>query len=364
MRFLFIEPFYGGSHKVFTDGWINNSKYRIDLVSLKAEKFKWRIRASAYYFRNLISDIYQYDGLIVTDMINLSDFKSFFKKNIPPVLFYFHENQLDYPLASNQKSDYHLIFSNISSAVSADLLYFNSYAHKNSFIDSAKSVLRTMPLEDGDLSILDEINSKAEVLYPGCDFKFLGKSKKKNNKIPHILWNHRWSYDKKPEVFFNVLSDIKKAGFDFRLIILGEKEAKKNKIFSEAQIKFKNEIVHFGYAEDKTDYYNLLLRSDIVISASIQENFGYSVVEAVRAGCIPLLPGRLSYPEIIPAQFHDQVLYKDYGDLFRRLSFMLSGSGQKNETFIKKLSDAMNTYSWYNIIKDYDRALEKLADLS
>jgi glycosyltransferase involved in cell wall biosynthesis len=107
-----------------------------------------------------------------------------------------------------------------------------------------------------------------------------------------------------------------------------------------------------------------LLRSDIVISASIQENFGYSVVEAVRAGCIPLLPGRLSYPEIIPAQFHDQVLYKDYGDLFRRLSFMLSGSGQKNETFIKKLSDAMNTYSWYNIIKDYDRALEKLADLS
>ncbi|TFG42538.1 MAG: hypothetical protein E4H43_03000 [Bacteroidia bacterium] len=46
-------------------------------------------------------------------------------------------------------------------------------------------------------------------------------------------------------------------------------------------------------------------------SAAIQENFGISVIEAMLMGCVPLLPDRLSYPEILPEEFHEHFLYKN-----------------------------------------------------
>ena len=42
------------------------------------------------------------------------------------------------------------------------------------------------------------------------------------------------------------------------------------------------------------------------------------MVEAIRYGCIPLLPDRLSYPEIIPKVFHGDFLYKDQTELVEK----------------------------------------------
>ncbi|MBW2579340.1 MAG: DUF3524 domain-containing protein, partial [Deltaproteobacteria bacterium] len=36
MKFLFLEPFYGGSHRDFADGWIKHSRHRFDLFTLPA----------------------------------------------------------------------------------------------------------------------------------------------------------------------------------------------------------------------------------------------------------------------------------------------------------------------------------------
>ncbi len=53
--------------------------------------------------------------------------------------------------------------------------------------------------------------------------------------------------------------------------------------------------------------FQLLHAGTIVLSTALHEFFGMSVVEAVRAGCRPLLPARLSYPELFDGNF----LYKD-----------------------------------------------------
>ncbi|MGD9334817.1 MAG: DUF3524 domain-containing protein, partial [Desulfobacterales bacterium] len=36
MKFLFLEPFFGGSHKDFAQGLVSHSRHRIDLVALPA----------------------------------------------------------------------------------------------------------------------------------------------------------------------------------------------------------------------------------------------------------------------------------------------------------------------------------------
>ena len=47
----------------------------------------------------------------------------------------------------------------------------------------------------------------------------------------------------------------------------------------------------------------MLSRADWVLSTASHEFFGIAVVEAMLMGCLPWLPDRLSYPELVPAQY-------------------------------------------------------------
>ena len=100
-----------------------------------------------------------------------------------------------------------------------------------------------------------------------------------------------------------------------------------------------------------------------MISTARQENFGIAVIEAVRYGCVPLLPARLAYPEIIPKRFHPQVLYKDPGELVEKLSRLITDYSEF-EKLRCDLSKQMSRFAWENLIDRYDQELEKLALLS
>lgn len=49
---------------------------------------------------------------------------------------------------------------------------------------------------------------------------------------------------------------------------------------------------------NKSDYYDLVAKSKVVVSYALQENFGFGVAEAAFLGCTPVLPNRLVYPEL------------------------------------------------------------------
>jgi len=50
----------------------------------------------------------------------------------------------------------------------------------------------------------------------------------------------------------------------------------------------------------KAEYHSVLRSSQVVVSFALQENFGFGVAEAVNAGCFPIVPNRLVYPEFYP----------------------------------------------------------------
>jgi hypothetical protein len=50
IKVLFLEPFYGGSHKVFADGLIHHSRHAAHLFQLPARFWKWRMRGAALHF--------------------------------------------------------------------------------------------------------------------------------------------------------------------------------------------------------------------------------------------------------------------------------------------------------------------------
>ncbi|MDQ7051374.1 MAG: DUF3524 domain-containing protein [candidate division KSB1 bacterium] len=121
-----MESFYGGSHKNFLDGLVKYSRHQIEPITLPARFWKWRLRASALYFaEQYAKSVKKYDLLIATDMLNLAEFKALSNYDRPMVMF-FHENQLTYPLPERESFDPHFGLINIVSALAADLNLFNS----------------------------------------------------------------------------------------------------------------------------------------------------------------------------------------------------------------------------------------------
>jgi hypothetical protein len=51
---------------------------------------------------------------------------------------------------------------------------------------------------------------------------------------------------------------------------------------------------------DKDEYYKLLSKAKVVFSCSKHENLGIGTYEAVRLGCVPMVPDKLSYKEMYP----------------------------------------------------------------
>ncbi len=111
---------------------------------------------------------------------------------------------------------------------------------------------------------------------------------------------------------------MQERGIAFRLIVMGQSFANNPSCFEEAERKLRDEILHFGYVETRNEYADFLHRADLIVSTARHEFFGISILEGIRAGCYPLLPANLSYPEL----YDEKYLYR-HGELILRLSEFL-----------------------------------------
>jgi glycosyltransferase involved in cell wall biosynthesis len=205
------------------------------------------------------------------------------------------------------------------------------------------------------------VRDKAAVLPVGIDLRRLDRvfARERSEGPPVILWNQRWEYDKAPQVFFQALDALVEDGVAFRVVIMGRSHRQSAPEFDAARERLGERVVHFGYAAD--DAYPVLLhRSDVVISTAIHEFFGMAVLEAVYAGCFPVLPDRLSYPELIPKPHHDTCLYEDFDGLFARLRWALTNSNDARAV-ASELRPSVARFDWRTMGPVYDEQFSALA---
>lgn len=310
---LLLEPYYGGSHKAFLNGLQRHLDYDFTLLSLPARKWKMRMQLSAPWMAERIVELMQqghrYDCVVTSTFIDLAMLRSQLSKEgiHLPLAMYFHENQFSYPFGSQDHGQFQFTAINFTSALSADRLAFNSSYNLNSFLDGVRGYLSKAA--DCDLRHLTEvIRKKATILYPGIEFQLIDRAASVVEKLkgPVIVWNHRWEHDKNPEQFFSCLMDLADEKVKFQLIVLGEQFRHQPPIFAKARQALHARILHFGYVPDRNAYAEHLCQANIVVSTAIHEFFGMAVLEGVRAGCIPLVPDRLSYKELFPQKYRYQ----------------------------------------------------------
>lgn len=368
MRILLIEPFFTGSHQKWAEEFQQFSKHEIQILSLPGYHWKWRMHGAAVTLAQQALKGQKPDLILATDMLDVATFAALTRKqwNEVPLAVYFHENQITYPWSPTDadvqlQRDNHYAFINYTSALVADKVFFNSQYHLESFLNELPRLLKQFP-DYNNLETVKQIELKSSILPLGMNLKKFApyilptdkKAKLRDRAV--VLWNHRWEYDKKPDIFFKALVEIAERGIDFRLVVLGEKLSKQPPVFELAKEKLADKILHFGYAETFEEYAGWLCKADVLPVTSAQDFFGGSVVEAMYCNVVPFLPKRLAYPEHLPEHLH-QTFFYDEDDFVNKL--------QRRIWDVKYLR-IMNTqqyaikYEWSNLITAYDYQMEQI----
>ena len=321
--------------------------------------------------RRFMGKSHQPDLILATDMLDLTTFLALTRQrtaSIPTVL-YMHENQLTYPLPENGRigpmrrqhgeRDQHYVFINFASMLAADVVLFNSSYHRDSFLAALPNYLKHFP-EYNELNSVELIAKKSQALPVGINFDRLDVEDAPSPRdIPLIVWNQRWEYDKNPEGLFAALFQIAKEGIPFKLALCGQQYGKRPLIFETAIERLSDQLVHVGFA-DGEQYKSLLWQADITISTAIHEFFGISILEAVYCNTFPILPNRLSYPEIIPVEFHTDCLYEGEDGLVEKLRWVLTNRDEIRQ-IAAGVKTAVSKYNWQHIAPQYDTLLSQIA---
>ncbi|MEQ9105408.1 MAG: DUF3524 domain-containing protein [Rhodothermales bacterium] len=377
LKILALEPWYGGSHRAFMDGLVKHSRHTFETVHMSNRFWKWRMQGGAVtlarHVERLLDDGYRPDVIFASNMVNLPAFLALTRDRLAktPVVLYMHENQLTYPLQEGAERDHTYSYINYMSCLAADRIVFNSQYHHDEFMEALPRLLRLFP-DYTHLNTAQTIRGKSSVLHLGLDLQghdryasaYEAHSWGPGQKPPIVLWNQRWEYDKNPQAFFRLMNRLDDSGHKFRLILAGERFEEQPREFEQAFERYAERILHYGYAEDFEEYSKLLHRADLVISTSIHEFFGISMLEAIYCGCHPLLPNRLSYPELIPASLHKPllhapILYEDDEELFTVMAKILKG--EERPLPVETLKQISAHLAWREHVALYDDMFSTMA---
>jgi glycosyltransferase involved in cell wall biosynthesis len=150
------------------------------------------------------------------------------------------------------------------------------------------------------------------------------------------------------------------ADLEWRVAFCGENFRNIPEEFTEARRRFGSRVVHFGHAK-RDDYVALLAEATVALSTARQEFFGIAMVEAAASGALPLMPARLSYPEVFPQELHGDVLYEDVDALQAMLRTALTEPGHARDVG-GAAAAAVQQYRWEHIVGRYDEGLAIVAE--
>ena len=110
---------------------------------------------------------------------------------------------------------------------------------------------------------------------------------------------------------------------------------------------------HLTYDE----YLDWLALSDLLPVTSIHDFFGISVMEAIAYGARPLLPKRLSYPDLYDDKKNPSLFYRTEEELYEK---MVDAIIHIDDVRKESYAHLTEKYWWTSVGKEYDAYFKKL----
>jgi glycosyltransferase involved in cell wall biosynthesis len=376
LRVALLSPYHGGSHASWAEGLAEHSRHDLQLLALPDRYWKWRMRGAAITLARRYAELPPADVILATDMLDVTTFLALTRtpRPAPPLVLYMHENQFTYPLPKdprhcrprNQPGNEQFAFINLVSMLAADRVVFNSAFHRDELLASLPEFLEATP-DHHELDCVGQVRERSEVMYAGIRVDDLGdaggidggateRSAAPDGAPPLVVWNHRWEYDKNPAAFFAALRSVAAQGVGFRVALCGECPGGVPSVFEAGMRELGDRVVHAGFLP-RDEYAALLRRAAVVVSTAGHEFYGISVLEAIAAGAIPLLPRRLSYPEVLPERAGPQCLYEDSDELELKLANVLRDPAGWRAATEGLAAEVARRHGWNQLAPAYDALL-------
>lgn len=306
-----MSAYHAASHDYWLQGLLATfPDYQWRVLTLPPRYFNWRIRGNPLSWIAAESESLNgdYDLLIATSTVDVATLKGL----VPglarcPTALYFHENQFAYPQSSQvgqQRVEPQMV--NLYAAIAADQLWFNSAFNRDSFIAGCQALMRALPDHVPDSRWIAALAERACVLpVPLQTVEVLPQPPSDRLRV---VWNHRWEYDKGVETFCAAIHQLCDRGIELELTLLGQR-FRTRPAAMEGLIKRLErggdsiELAGNSFIADRADYLSALAAQDVVLSTALHDFQGLAVMEAVQAGCLPLLPDRLCYPEFFGGEY-------------------------------------------------------------
>jgi glycosyltransferase involved in cell wall biosynthesis len=305
---LGFESFDAGSHRQVRQMISAHSHHEWTWLTRPARGWKWRMRLAAVELLEQAGDRLEepIDAIVASSLMSAADLRALLPAHLraTPLILYMHENQAAYPLSDHPKvdpkRDVHFALTNLTSILASDLVIWNSLWNKTSFLEGMDRILGRANAV-GLTGWQQKVEQRSRVIWPPVEpppAEVMAEPRVSHNST-RVIWPHRWEHDKGPEELLEI-ADRYSEPLDLRWTILGEQYPDVPPALGEFQQRFAARIDHFGFEPDRQRYWEHLARADWVLSTARHEYFGIAVAEALLAGCLPWLPPRLSYPEVLP----------------------------------------------------------------
>ncbi len=293
-----LSAYRADSHAAWAD-WVIESQpqFRWHRLELPGRHFRWRIRGNPLSWLDRLPPG-RPELIVATSMVDLATLKGLNPRIAAvPAVYYFHENQFAYPRGDRQVTSLDAQMVQLYGALAAQRLLFNSRYNRDSFLDGVTALLRRLP-DARPPDLRPRLAARAAV----CPVPIRPIVPRRTRDARLILWNHRWEYDKAPQLFCDAMLALAERGVDFRLALLGPRPRAVPCALARLRARLAPRIVADGLLE-RSVYRDVLARASIVVSTAIHEFQGLAVLEAASAGARPLVPDALCYPEQYPAAY-------------------------------------------------------------
>ncbi|MGA2230868.1 MAG: DUF3524 domain-containing protein [Tepidisphaeraceae bacterium] len=299
---LALEPFYGGPRKAMLDSLIKCSRHRWTLLKLPPRRIERRLVAAAHWFAEQLTLHWlgRVDLIFASEALNLADLYRLVPAIVgKPSVAYFHDNQLPAPetIEDITVPAAPSILANLSTAATANELWFNSVFHKKLFFERAKSLLERH-VQNFSRNPLDDIGRKCRYMAPPTDL---------------LLAQHVKAASSVQRDGRTLFVDMRNANvqlLDEAFCLLRERKEVFH-IIAYGSVSGLTPGLPVTYLAEGDEFKTMeaMLKSGAFISARADAVWDHHWILGMSAGCWPIAPASGVYADLISKPLDERCLY-------------------------------------------------------
>jgi len=328
---------------------IRCSRHRWTLLTLPPRKIERRLTTASIWFAEQLNRHWKgrFDLLFTSEAMNLTDLiRRVPKVGRRPSVVYFHSNQLPHSDAEEHTEPWRSV--NLSTALSATEIWFNSTYHLEHFLPLAKASIARTP-ELARHSPMASLKAKAHIYPPPVDLslihEFSGNAMVKADR--RIIFVE--TRDADVGLLNAAFEHLQKHRENFRFVTVGPA--------AEVAPSLPRLTLH---ERDDAAHARALIGAGVFVSVRPEAHHDAHGIRAMASHCWPVVPATGVYPEMIPEKLHSQCLYEPVPESLARRLISIWADDQ-SARLQSELAGWMHQFDAVAMCKRMDQRIEELA---